>query len=226
MIYKNEFVELMKSRIESIFNNENSYNLPNTEFVTYVNNYIEEYGSYFPDEGLLGLCTLSLFTAGLYPAVKIIWYKKVIGCKPMGRYIKNGLNLIYGQSLESIFDHHCEWLNIDINNEVPILYHEDKIGAKFISCFLLTNLAFYYKLQTSQKLRDYNKITMGKIECKNIDKFDVDSHIFSGLLTISINDEQRGSFNPSYFGGHFPGKLIHNLFQNVLQKKQTLITSD
>ena len=208
-----DFIKLMKDRIHKINDDENSLDIPNTKLVSFVNNYVKKHGTKFPDSRFTTLFLSTLVTLGAYPILSSIF-----GNRKLGTYICHSFDTF--SHLRDIYDAYNDWLDLDIDKEIPVLTYSYNSGSEK-RMFLLTNLAFHYKLPKSKKRKDMDKLNTGKIPLKDINKVDI-THYFGFVAEITINDELIGCIEQKE--NNFAFNLLHNLFQSFTNKKQSLIT--
>jgi hypothetical protein len=123
--------------------------------------------------------------------------------------------------LDKIYEFSKDWLDFNINEEIPILYHNKSFPDE--SFFLLTNLNFHYRLPKSKKLKDGLTFSLGKIPISDIEKFELKTQgITRTKVLITINGNDLGV----YIGGDAASvgvRNLHNLFQRIIMKKKTFV---
>ena len=203
---KEEFIKIMEQRIEA---DPNQLGIPNARLVKFVNDFVDTEGSKYLDYGLINWGIGILFW-GIPLAYRQITPKAIVHELDHGKAI----------DLDKLYAAHSEWINMDINREMPLLFH--KIGSMSPSCVLLTNTTLYYNMPRSKKSGDAKQQTMGKIDIADITHFDTKPHSIMDMITLTVNNNEIGAFNCKKAHGKSANN-IRKLFQSIIMKKNSLL---
>ncbi|BCS88179.1 hypothetical protein [Pseudodesulfovibrio sediminis] len=206
-VSKEEFVKIMEQRIES---DPNQLNIPNAQLVKFVNDFVDTEGSKFLDYGLINWAIGILFWG-----VPMIFRSKLYP-KAIVHELDHGKAI----DLDKLYAACSEWIDIDINNEIPLLFH--KIGTLSPSCVLLTNTTLYYNMPKSKKSGDARQPSMGKIDIADITQFDTKPHSIMDMITIIVNGNEIGAFNCKKAHNRSANNL-RKMLQSIIMKKNSLI---
>jgi len=205
-VTKDEFGKVMEQRIEA---DPNQLNIPNAQLVKFVNDFVDADGSKYLDYGLINW-GLGLLFWGIPILFRQITPKAIVHELDHGKAI----------DLDKLYAANSEWINIDINNEIPLLFH--KIGTMSPSCVLLTNTTLYYNMPRSKKSGDAKQLSMGKIDIADITQFDTKPHSIMDMITVIVNNNEVGAFNCNKAHGKSANNL-RKLFQSIIMKKNSLL---
>lgn len=205
-VTKDEFVKIMEQRIEA---DPNQLDIPNAQLVKLVNNFVDSEGSKYLDYGLINW-GIGLLFWGIPIIFRQITPKAIVHELDHGKAI----------DLDKLYAANSEWIDMDINKEMPLLFH--KLGTMSPSCVLLTNTTLYYNMPKSKKSGDARQQTMDKIDITDITQFDTKPHSIMDMITLTVNNNEIGAFNCKKAHNRSANNL-RKLLQSIIMKKSSLL---
>ena len=211
-VSKDEFVKIMEQRIKS---DPNQLNIPNAQLVKFVNDFVDKNG-----RKRLGWDLNNYMLGIAFGFIPYIW-TSIFGTKQIVCTFDHGKDIDLGKLHSHLTGKHAEWMKMNINDEVPIFFHDD--GAIHNTCLLMTNKAIYYHIRKSHKtLREGEQTNMGITQLADIEQFEATPHSFSQMITLSINGQDIGAFNCGD-GTKKSANNLRKLFQSLLMNKASYI---